>query len=92
MTKNELKSSGVKIYLSPHSFHWVSELPKSVKLAINITPFRVFDDNLQEYIPKIGEIYFEKSQVINGYWLISIKDYTDFEKLSNYIINKLIFY
>ena len=92
MTIKELKEAGVKVYLSPHSFHWVKELPHGRLLAKNITPFRKLDTVSNEYKPRIGEVYFEESTRIAGFWLSSIKEYTDFEKLSDYILNKLIYY
>jgi len=82
----------IKIALSPYSFYWVRTLPAEVNLAKNITPFRKFNKELQIYEANIGEVYFIKSDLINGYWIASIKEYTNFDNLEMEITNKLIYY
>jgi len=90
MTKKELIESGVKIYLKPLSFHWVKTLPKNAVKAENLYPFRTLAND-KTYKVKLNEIYFVKSYRIDGYWLSSIKSYTDFEKLHDYITLGLVY-
>lgn len=67
----------------------IAELPEQAKLITDIDYFRYIKNNTTHN--KVNEIYFEKSQYYNVFYIKKINTYTDINKLLIYIDLKLIY-